>query len=355
MTPWHPTRREFIATAPLVLGASALPAPLLAADPKPLRFFVIGDWGREGWYWQRPVAAAMAARQDRSDSRASFVVSTGDNFYLLGVTSTSDPKWERSFERIYSKSLDRWYPVLGNHDYGGFVEAQIDYSGKSDRWIMPSRWHTIRLTDLGRPDVQLFFIDTVAWIGSEGRFYRTVRSSTVTRVDQLAQCEWLDRELAKAAPIRLVFGHHAIYSISAHGGAKELKELDALLRHHRVAAYINGHDHGMYHVRHEGMHYICSGAGSEVLPHYTGHRDTNCVLPDRCGDKDPRWQSFLGNSPYENFDLDGGFAAFELHPRHIEFEFIDGYNQRRYWNWIGLPAAPTQVDDPHCPPAASTA
>ena len=62
--------------------------------------------------------------------KAEFVVSTGDNFYPNGVRSTRDYNWIASFENIYTaQSLQTdWFVVLGNHDYRGDPQAEIDYS-----------------------------------------------------------------------------------------------------------------------------------------------------------------------------------------------------------------------------------
>jgi hypothetical protein len=80
---------------------------------------------------------------------ADFIVSTGDNFYPSGVASVQDPLWKRSFEDVYTAfSLqEEWYPVLGNHDYDGDAQAQIEYSRISRRWrrfVMRS-WRTGRM------------------------------------------------------------------------------------------------------------------------------------------------------------------------------------------------------------------
>ncbi|XVF43467.1 hypothetical protein PTKIN_Ptkin02bG0042200 [Pterospermum kingtungense] len=57
-----------------------------------------------------------------------FVISTGDNFYDNGLEGVYDPAFRESFTKIYTaKSLQkRWYSVLGNHDYRGDVEAQLN-------------------------------------------------------------------------------------------------------------------------------------------------------------------------------------------------------------------------------------
>ncbi|HTF80063.1 MAG TPA: metallophosphoesterase, partial [Cytophagales bacterium] len=100
-------------------------------------FFVIGDWGRNGEENQTEVAKSMKWCAERIDPR--FIISTGDNFYTYGVASIDDPQWMSSYENIYKGNAlhIEWYPVLGNHDYLGNTQAQIDYTKKSRRWVMP--------------------------------------------------------------------------------------------------------------------------------------------------------------------------------------------------------------------------
>ena len=75
-------------------------------------------------------------------ANAAFVISVGDNFYENGVASLQDPHWQQSFEHVYAaKSLQvPWYVVLGNHDYRGNVDAQLDYGKTHPRWNMPARY-----------------------------------------------------------------------------------------------------------------------------------------------------------------------------------------------------------------------
>ena len=117
----RPTRRELLAYGSATAAASATASPLLARAAPPLQFMVLGDWGRDGAFYQRQVAAAMG-----EFGRSSFVVTTGDNFYQRGVGSVRDNKWDRSFERIYTNVPQRWYATLGNHDYGpGWAHPEI--------------------------------------------------------------------------------------------------------------------------------------------------------------------------------------------------------------------------------------
>ena len=90
-----------------------------------LEFAAIGDWGRNGEYFQKDVAQQLAKAV--TGLNASFIISTGDNIYPDGVASVQDPLWQASFENIFFQyALSRpWYAVLGNHDYHGNAQAQV--------------------------------------------------------------------------------------------------------------------------------------------------------------------------------------------------------------------------------------
>ena len=105
-------------------------------------FIVLGDFGRVGDYYQKDVAREMGHATIALD--AEFIISVGDNFYPNGVQSTQDYHWISSFESIYKDPglYTDWYVALGNHDYRGNVQAQIDYSNISRRWNMPDRYYS---------------------------------------------------------------------------------------------------------------------------------------------------------------------------------------------------------------------
>ena len=323
------TRRELIKSGSALLPAAAFMNPLSAEPLLPaLNFIVVGDWGRRGKHHQRPVAEQMARNSRASD--AKFIVSTGDNFYNFGVTSVNDPHWRQSFEEVYADPALQlpWYPVLGNHDYGGDVHAQVQRSRVSERWQMPDRWYRVDGARFGRPDVHLFLIDTVAWKGREAFPFKWL-GSDISREYQSAQRAWLESELTQStAPIKLVFGHHPIYSIGPHGGRMDLPELDALLKRTRTTAYVNGHDHCLYHISHQGLHYVCSGGGSKALPRYTGDRAiSGCVLRGHCNGP----PSFTGPNPvWQYYWPQEGFAALAIGADRVGLRFIDWAGVARY-------------------------
>lgn len=320
MTLIRPTRRQFLAAIPVV-GASAFAGPVFAqTEERPVNFLVVGDWGRNGHPNQRGVANRMGEKAAAEGSR--FIASTGDNFYMFGVSSVRDRQWRTSFEDVYTHDGFRdvpWYPVLGNHDYGGNVEAQIRYgSPPSSRWKMGGHYYKESIPSPGGGSVDLFFIDTVMWIGKEGfPFY--FLGSDISADGQRLQAEWLVRELtASTARFKFVFGHHGIHSIGPHGGAMQMAQLDDVLRHFGVTAYIHGHDHCLFHIRHRDMDYICSGGGSKVLATYTGGRASGCVYDGFCDPAGsdtpfPRWHAFI---------RDAGFASFDVYSDRVEFDLL---------------------------------
>jgi tartrate-resistant acid phosphatase type 5 len=262
-------RREVLSALAATAAVTAIPNAFAAAAPAPCNFLVVGDWGRDGNAHQREVAVQMGRAAQSLASQCVF--SVGDNFYEDGVQATSDPLWRSSFEAIYSApSLQvPWYVALGNHDYRGNPQAQIDYATISQRWRMPSRYYKMSGSQIGAPHLDVFVIDTSPLVHKYRKDVHNAIAANVVSQDVPAQLRWLDEQLSRStAPWKLVLGHHTIYSGgSGHGDTPETTELiEPLLRKHGVQAYINGHDHDLQHIRRGGVDYLCCGAGSEVRP-----------------------------------------------------------------------------------------
>jgi tartrate-resistant acid phosphatase type 5 len=262
-------RREVLSALAATAAVAAIPNAFATAAPAPCNFLVVGDWGRDGNAHQREVAVQMGRAAQSLASQCVF--SVGDNFYEDGVHATSDPLWRSSFEAIYSApSLQvPWYVALGNHDYRGSPQAQIDYATISQRWRMPSRYYKVSGSQIAAPHLEVFVIDTSPLVHKYRKDVHSAIAANVVGQDVPAQLRWLDEQLSRStAPWRLVLGHHTIYSGgSGHGDTSETTELiEPLLRRHGVQAYINGHDHDLQHIRRGGVDYLCCGAGSEVRP-----------------------------------------------------------------------------------------
>ncbi len=237
-----------------------------------INFIAIGDWGREGKYLQQETADAMGVYA--KEYKTGFVITLGDNIYNTGVTGTDDPKWQTCFEQVYTApSLQvPWYASLGNHDYYGNVQAQVDYTNVSSRWKMPARYYSFE-KDVDKYISVLFVIlDTNPFLES----YRNTKKNgkydsfidEINSQDTDTQLKWIDSVLASSnAKWKIVAGHHPVYSGGEHGNTNELVEkLEPLLEKYGVNMYLAGHDHDIQYLKKEAgsVNYFVSGAGSKL-------------------------------------------------------------------------------------------
>ena len=233
-------------------------------------FFVLGDWGRNGESHQQDVANSMKKCAEIADPE--FIISTGDNFYTYGVASVDDPQWMNSFENVYRSNALQidWHPVLGNHDYHGSAQAQIDYTKKSRRWVMPSHYYTfVKETDDSKK-IRFVFADTNPFVKKYRKNF--TEYPEILQQDTLKQWKWMDSVFTvsekEKEEWKIVIGHHPIYSSSPkHGDTKELwGTLLPRLEVNKVQAYFCGHDHDLQHQKPNGSYvdHFLSGSGSEV-------------------------------------------------------------------------------------------
>lgn len=234
-------------------------------------FFVIGDWGRQGYFNQAALGATM--NQISMVIEPEFIISTGDNFYDSGVASVNDPLWTYSFEQIYKGNFLQvpWYVTLGNHDYRGNIQAQIDYSDISRRWTLPAPyWYKTESIDDTDVSIEFTFIDTTPF---QDDYYKKAKyKDVVSKTDTLAQKKWIIERLSKISDVNwnIVVGHHPMYT-----GGKRVndasytrKHLESLFDENNVDVYFCGHEHDLQHIKPENhnTHHLISGAGSEVRP-----------------------------------------------------------------------------------------
>ncbi len=215
------------------------------------QLYLIGDWGSRS-KTQRTVAEAMGALalQDGSPLR---IISVGDNIYPNGVDSVDDPLWTSTFEDVYTQVGIKdvpWVAVLGNHDYRKSISAQIAYSKKNPRWIMPSQYFVQTLTGTSGATVALICLDTQMLLQKKTGWK-----------DQLA---WLEQSMAEQASAtwKIVVGHHPMRSYGHYGDQDwMLKQVRPLMK--GADLYACGHDHDLQIIGHpeDGFHCIVTGAG----------------------------------------------------------------------------------------------
>ena len=271
----RPALLALVAAAALAACGTPQPVgtrvPTFTAETRPepfdstgFNYLIVGDWGRNGFFNQADVADGMGLVGARIQSQ--FTISTGDNFYTEGVTSLDDPKWVRSYEAIYTAPAlqSRWYVTLGNHDWSGNVQAQIDYTEQSDRWYMPAQYFAETLSLDDSTEVLFVFLDTspLAYPPEYERRY-----SDSGDWDAEGQLEWLEETLSESdAAWKIVAGHHPIYvgSVRYTDNERLVETLVPLFERYGVQAYFAGHDHNLQHHRPEGsaVDYFVSGAGS---------------------------------------------------------------------------------------------
>lgn len=236
-----------------------------------ISFLAIGDFGRHGAFTQKEVARDMGNIAEILD--LDFTVSVGDNFYPTGVQSTQDYQWLTSFEEIYTHhSLhESWFVALGNHDYEGSVQAQIDYTQISRRWEMPDYYFERMIEIDDDKYLQLLIIDTNPMVSRyhlEPQKYLGINEQNTQK-----QLDWIDQKLSNKDPKivwRVVVGHHPMYSGGKRKTSKDTYEIQALLEpffeKHKVDAYICGHEHDLQIIKRPSKNTMqfLSGAGSEL-------------------------------------------------------------------------------------------
>lgn len=233
-----------------------------------LKFLVVGDWGRNGTQNQQEIANQM--NTTAINENVDFIISTGDNFYETGVKSMQDSQWKTSFEDIYiGNALQKeWFVVLGNHDYQGNPQAQIDYSKTSNRWKMPSRYYTFTKTIDSASAVRFVFIDTSPFVNEY--LQNPNGFSDLAQQDTKKQLYWIDSVLTNSTEKwKIVIGHHPIYSAGfGHGNQEELiNQMKPILEKNKVQMYLCGHSHSSQYINRNDTitDFVVAGAGSSTI------------------------------------------------------------------------------------------
>jgi tartrate-resistant acid phosphatase type 5 len=268
-------------------------------------FIVIGDWGKEGTEFQKVVANQMDIQSRKFN--AQFIITTGDNFYPVGVKDVDDPHWQKSFNNIYNKKGHQipWYPVLGNHDYATNPQAQIDFSKHDKRWSMPARYYHFN-KEVGDSLTALFlFTDTSPFL----RGYHRRERGDIRSQDTASQLKWMKNILQTSNDKwKIVIGHHPIYSAGSHGRTITLQNLfkPAFLKN-KVDFFISGHDHSLQYlkIKNQSLRYLISGGGSSNTSVYK--RSFNVFAKSTTG-----------------------FMVMTLYPSKANFYFIDQHGNTVY-------------------------
>jgi tartrate-resistant acid phosphatase type 5 len=210
------------------------------SNQKKVRFIAVGDTGT-GAEKQYEVARAMAEKCKKSG--CDFALILGDNIYNNGVTSVNDPQFDSKFEKPYKDFNFKFYMTLGNHDYRGNVQAEVDYTAKSKKWVMPGRTYSIN-----KGPLDIFSIDSNQ--PSEKQ------TKELTKGLENSKARW-----------KLVFGHHPRYTNGIYKNQVRTDfaaMIDKALCG-RADMYLCGHEHDKQHLKKVcGVDYLIVGTGAGI-------------------------------------------------------------------------------------------
>jgi hypothetical protein len=226
----------------------ASPTPARA----PVRFAVIGDYGRDG---EGEASVAALVRSWKVD----FVITTGDNNYNDGEASTIDANVGKHYQEFIGNytgaygpgsPVNRFWPTPGNHDW-----RAPDLKPYRDYFTLPGNE---RYYDVDAGLVHLFALS------SDGDEPDGITETST-------QAGWLKQRLAASRScFDLVYFHHAPYSSGKHGGTAELRWPFAAWGADVVMA---GHDHHYERLEASGIPYFVVGIGE-------GARDIPSQVPE---------------------------------------------------------------------------
>jgi len=216
-------------------------APEVGADV-PFSFVVMGDT-RSDVDSHRRVVERMA------QTVPDFVVGTGD----MVDDGYRQDQWQQFFDVEAHLLRDNvYFPSVGNHDRQGRGRTADSYRAFFS--VPDNGGDTERYYAFSYAAVRFLVLDS-----NEYSFALS---------DQTA---WLERELIAARQdrsVRHIFAvmHHPPFSISLHGGARDLRERwTPLFEKYQISAVFSGHDHVYERAEHNGIRYFVSGGGGAPL------------------------------------------------------------------------------------------
>ena len=221
-----------LAVAAVAIAAPQAPGGTAAQSGSSVRFLVKGDWGT-GSTAQAAITKRMCA--SHAATPASFILTTGDNFYSPDGTATR-ATFDRPEACLLATGLP-WRATWGNHDLGGTSTAT--------RLASPKRWYSF-----AKGPVRVIVLDC-------------------NQPSSSAQLAFLRTTLERATePVRIVSIHQPPYTAGLHEPSTTQQRLMVpLFRKHRVSLVLSGHNHSYERIVTGGITYIVSGGGgAQVYP-----------------------------------------------------------------------------------------
>lgn len=224
-----------------------------------MKFFLVGDIGAYNNITKK-IFKNIKDVQNNND----ILLILGDNFYPNGINSNDDKNWNNY---INLNNNLKTYCILGNHDYLGNVQSQINY--KLNNWCMEDHYYKKTIDKF-----DIFFLDTSILVPNYSNLNYNIVKSKINKEplnESLVITNWLSEELEKSTNYKIVIGHYPIVSFGMYGLNKKLFEiLFPIFKKYDVKCYISGHDHNLQIVDIATKNYsfkqIVSGASSNLYP-----------------------------------------------------------------------------------------
>jgi 3',5'-cyclic AMP phosphodiesterase CpdA len=226
-----------------------------------LRFGVLADTGT-GSVAQYNVGRALL--KHHRDRALEMVLLAGDNIYTNGEFSKIKSAFTLPYQDLLKGGV-KFYAVLGNHD----ARADICGTETGERCAATSSQEirneqlNYQPFNMGGKRYYTFSRGPVQFFATETNSLANPNSPT-----RAAQLQWLDRELSQSkAKIKVVFGHHPLYSVGRYGSNEVLiRDVEPLLVKHKVKLYVDGHDHNYQRSNViKGVTYVVAGGGGAGL------------------------------------------------------------------------------------------
>ena len=220
-------------------------------DGEVLRLIAFGDYGTGNENQERVMNLVENICQQK---KIHGILLLGDNIYMDGVKDIHDPKWQNIIEKPFSKpciSKLPLYPILGNHDYKGNPDAQIEYSKVKANWNFPNRFYSINFGKL----LEVVALDT--------------NYADVCLDDKECVLDFAYQRIEnKNSRWQIAMGHHPVLgSSSKHSPGVQGALLKPMFC--QFDAYLAGHSHHLEHVKPEGCQgefFISGAAGADLYP-----------------------------------------------------------------------------------------
>lgn len=269
------------------------PGPEFHKNLKPYSFkdnkdsytiLAFGDFGNGAGLPSDPQSVvARSMTQVCSQMKCDFAIGLGDNIYPSGVTSVDDPSFYFKFELPYQDLEIPMFMTLGNHDYAGNIEAQINYH--SARWSMPARFFQIQHLPSW---LNIFAIDT-------------------NREDSV-QAQQLHKVMCSAQGWKIMYGHHPLFSNCGHGdNPGVIGTFLPIIQECGIQVYFSGHDHNFESLTTPSFEQVISGSSSDS----GGIRHAK--------ERDSILQNYVSDEL--------GFTIIQVTPNSLQYLFFDSHGE----------------------------